>query len=355
MKPMAMFYRRVMTRKATIKDIAREAGVSHATVSMIFSGKKKLSVATKNKVLSAARKLKYVPNLGASDLRRGESRVIGLVVNDLSNPIYGKMAQVAETIALANGYQVIVSDHQWNPEAEADAVRRMLSFRAKGLLWCGTEESEAALELLETTGAPSVIALDSWPKSYHGSGFGYDVEATGRLAVRHLVESGCRNPVLFTVNERLQNISSFVDLKKGFLDELRSLGVGGKRSVFNAGLSVEEGRETFHRLRASEPSIDGILAINELCAYGIMWAADELGISVGGDLALIGIGNHPVSNISRMSLTSISHSPEQIVRMAMTELLECFKTNRQPAMRLKLPGELIIRRSSRLSGTGKRK
>ncbi len=339
-----------MTTKTTIKDIAKKAGVSHATVSMVFSGEKRISEKTRNKVLSVANRLRYVPNIGASSLRRGESKVIGFVVNDIANPVYGKMAQVAESLALANGYQVIIADHQWNPEAEVAAIKKMISFRAKGLLWCSTEQSHASLDLLTAPGAPSVVALDSCPRDYNGSFLGYDVETTGRMAARHLVENGCRNPVLFTVNERQKDVSSFVDLQKGFLDELRLLKIGrGESRVFYAGLTIEEGRETFHRMMASSSKVDGIFAINDLCAYGVFGGADETGVQIGKDIALMGIGNQPVSSIPRISLTSISHSPDQIVKMAMAELLECFEQDRQPKLRVIFPSELIIRQSSRLS------
>lgn len=341
-----------MTTKVTIKDVAKSAGVSHATVSMVFSGEKRISEKTRLKVLGVARKMKYVPNLGASNLRKGESKVIGFVFNDIANPVYGKMAQVAEALALANGYQVIVADHQWNPEAELAAIKKMISFRAKGLLWCSTEQSHASLDLLTAPGAPSVVALDSCPRNYSGSFFGYDVENTGRMAARHLVENGCRNPVLFNVNEFQKEITSFVDLQKGFLDELRLLKIGNTdRRVFYAGLTIEEGREAFHRMMATSPKVDGIFAINDLCAYGVLGGADEIGVQIGKDIALMGIGNQPVSSIPRISLTSISHSPEPIVRMAMTELMECFEEDRLPKLRLTFPGELIIRQSSRLAKT----
>ena len=337
-----------MTKKVTIKDIAKAAGVSHATVSMVFSGEKRISLKTRKKVLGVASRMRYVPNFGASNLRRGESKLIGFIVNDIANPAYGRMAQAAEALALTKGYQVLIADHQWNPDAELEAIKKMIGFRAKGILWCGVEQSKEALAILASNGAPSVIALDSCPRDYTGSFFGYDVENTGRMAVRHLVENGCKRPVLFTANEQQMDLSSFIDLKRGFLDELAVLKLSSSNSVFCAGLTIVEGRETFLRVMAANPKVDGIFAINDACSYGVLSGADETGVHIGKDLALMGIGNHSFSCIPRISLTSISHSPEQIVKLAMSEMLESFEQERQPMVRLSLPGELIIRNSSRL-------
>ena len=338
-----------MTKKVTIKDVAREAGVSHATVSMVFTGERRISDKTREKVLDIARKMKYVPNLGASNLRSGKTKLIGFIVNDLSNPVYGKMAQTAEAIAVERGYQLIISDHQWNPEAEAAAIEKMISFHARGILLCCTERSKISIELLNQTGSPAVVAMDSCPVDYTGAYIGFDVEASGRMAAQHLLEAGCRNPVLFTAERSLRNLSSFVTLQQGFLDQLEASGIPkGKHRVVYSGLTVEEGRKAFHRMRALSADVDGIFCINDLCAYGVIAAADEVGIEIGKDLALMGIGDHSLSRIPRISLTTISHPPEEVVRMAIEELIESFEQERLPSIRCILPPELIIRKSSRL-------
>jgi len=340
-----------MARKATIKDVAKAAGVSHATVSMVFSGKKRMSDRTRDIVLATARELQYVPNLGASNLRKGESRLIGFIVNDIANPVYGRMAQVAESLALTKGYQLIIADHQWNPEGELAAIEKLISFRARGLLWCGTEQSEASLSLLNYPGGPAVIALDNSQRDYRGASIGYDVRNTGAIAARHLVQNGAKNPVLFTAHRDLRSLSSFSELREGFLAALKADGLDDNENrVIYSGLSQDEGYLALHQLQQSGlKAVDGILAINDLCAYGIMEAADELGIKIGEDLALMGIGNHPNSRMPRISLTSVAQSPDRIVTTAMEELFACIADKRAPTLRMRFPSELIVRKSSQLS------
>ena len=337
-------------KKVTIKDVARAVGVSHATVSMVFTGESRISEKTREKVLAVAREMNYVPNLGASNLRSGKTKLIGLIANDLANPAYGRMAQVAETISVEHGYQLIIADHQWNPEAEVAAVQKMIGFHTRGILLCCTEQSQVSLELLKRTGGPAVVALDSCPPDYTGAFIGFDVVASGRMAAQHLVDAGCKNPVLFTAQRSLRTLNSFVNLQHGFLDQLERCGIPkGKHRIIYSGLTADEGQKAFHRARATAPDIDGILCINDLCAYGVIAGADEAGVAIGKDLAVIGIGDHALSRIPRISLTSIRHSVEQVVSMAIEALIESFESDTPPTVRYELPPELIIRNSSRLA------
>jgi len=339
-----------MKKKVTIKDIAREAGVSHATVSMVFSGEPRISEETSKKVFRIARRMNYVPNMAARNLRKGESKLIGFVLNDLSNPVYGRMAQVAETAATALGYQVIIADHQWSPEGEADAIRKMIGFRARGLLVCSTEQSNSALNLLSEMGNPAVVALDNCPPGFKGAYVGCDTEALGSIAAKHLIEVGCKNPLLFTGTHALRDFSSFVNLKKGFVEYLSNQGFENpEKRVVYSGLTIEEGQQAYYRIFAQKIPVDGIFCVNDLCACGVMAATDELGIKIGRSLALMGIGDHPFSSLPRISLTSIREPLERIVRLAVEELIHSFEQECSPDIRLDLPPELVVRSSSRLA------
>ena len=336
-------------KKVTIKDVAREAGVSHATVSMVFSGEQRISEVTRKKVIRIARRMNYVRNVSASNLRKGESKLIGFVLNDIANPVYGRMAQVAEATAGALGYEVIIADHQWDPEGEASAIRKMIGFRARGLLVCSTEQSDAALELLNESGSPAVVALDNCPPGYKGAYIGCDAFVLGKIAAQHLIDIGSRNPTLFTGNYALRRFSSFISLQEGFTSTLSENGISHPENrIVYSGLTIEEGREAFYLLHGQKTPVDGIVCVNDLCACGVMAAADELGIKIGSSLALVGIGDHPSSSMPRISLTSVREPLEQIVRMAVEELIESFEQERLPKLQLKLPPQLIIRSSSRL-------
>ena len=334
---------------ATIRDIARMARVSTATVSLVFSGNARISARTRAKVQRVARRMRYVPNIGARNLRRGASNLIGFIVNDITDPFYGIMVQVAEAAAMERGYQLIIADNQWNPEREIAAIEKIVSLRARGLLLCSTERTDLPMKLLTDAGLP-VVLLDTCPPGYKGCFIGNDVMAAGRLAATHLLEAGCRNPVFLTANQPLLSFSGFMAMREGFLRVLRKRRLGQlARRVVRAGLTIDEGRDAFHRVRASAPDVDGVFCANDLCALGVMAAADEAGLRVGRDLAVMGIDDLAIARLPRIGLTSLRQPHEQIARTAAHVLIESFEQGRYPGIRQLFQPELVIRQSSRLS------
>jgi len=338
------------TTKATIKDIARRAGVSHTTVSLVFARGGRISEETRRKVLETAKQLQYVPNLGARGLRLGHSKLIGIIVNDISNPFYGGMVQIAEAAAFERGYHLLIADTQWNPERELAAIEKMISFQTRGILLCSTEQSEFAYERLKDARSPAVIALDTCPSSYSGCFIGNDVQGAGEMAAEHLIQIGCRNPLFLSATKPLDKFSSFVALKKGFLKALAQNGISNSEDrIMHSGLSVEDGHAAFHRILLTHPNVDGIFCANDMCAIGVMAAADEKGVHVGRDLALIGIDDIPLSKVPRISLTSIRQPHEQIARTAVEILIDSFEKNIRPEGVQTFRPELIVRRSSQFS------
>ena len=331
----------------TIKDIARRAGVSHATVSLVLSQDPRITAATRAKVWRAARRLNYVPNLAARNLRRGESRLLGFVVNDIANPFYGLMVQSAEAAALERGYQLLLADSQWDAAREVAAVEKLVSLQTRGVLLCGTEQTDRSLALLNRVRLP-VIVVDTCPASYQGAFVGNDVVAAGRVAAAHLLEIGCRRPVFLTAARSLQGFSGFVQLRRGFIETLRQRRVPRLRqAVVAGGLTVEDGRAAFHRLRAVESTVDGVFCANDLCALGVLAAADEAGLKVGRDLAVMGIDDLPISCVPRISLTSIRQPSAQIARTAMQVLIDSLERGQPPRLRQTFLPELVVRQSTR--------
>jgi LacI family transcriptional regulator len=341
-----------MTKKATIKDVARRAGVSHATVSLVFGGDERISPKTCEKVRQAADQLQYVPNLGASNLRRGHSKLIGIIVNDISNPFYGMMVQIAEAAALERGYHLLIADTQWDPERELAAVEKMISFQARGILLCSTERSERTFERLADSRSPSVVALDTCPSHYTGCFIGNDVVNAGRMAAQHLLDSGCRHPVFLNATKPLDSFSSFVSLRNGFVAVLKENGFSKpSQHVIYSGLTIEAGYAAYHRISISHTKVDGIFCANDMCALGVMSAADELGVVAGRDLALVGIDDIPLSKVPRISLTSIRQPHEQVARTAVDILIDSFENDVRPEGSQKFQPELVIRGTSRPLGS----
>ena len=331
----------------TIRDIAREAGVSDATVSLSLSGHPRISDKTRAKVLKVAARLKYSPNISARTLRTGGIQAIGFLVNDITNPFYASMIQQAERVANEHGYQLIIAESQWDEQKETKAIETLISSRVRGLMVILTEQTPRSVKLLEQTSIP-VIAVDTCPPNYKGSFIGNDLVATGRLAAQHLLEVGCQHPVFLTASSTMQGFSAFVDLEKGFMEILNARSKKpAKPPVVSAGLTIEEGAAAFSQIWKAHPKADGLLCVNDLCALGVMRMADSNGIQIGKDLKVMGIDNLEVSALPRISLTSINQPRDQIAQTAAMLLIDHLERQVPLDTRQALLPELIVRQSTR--------
>ncbi len=130
-----------MHRKPTIRDIAREAGVSDTAVSLSFQRNSRVSAATRERILAVARRLNYFPNRSARNLRYGDSRTIGFVVIEITNPFYARMIRSAERIAHGLGYEILFAESYWDPQKEIRIVSNMIENRVAGILMCFCEKT----------------------------------------------------------------------------------------------------------------------------------------------------------------------------------------------------------------------
>ncbi|OGV76571.1 MAG: hypothetical protein A3K19_32300 [Lentisphaerae bacterium RIFOXYB12_FULL_65_16] len=336
---------------ATIRDVARRARVSETTVSLAFQDKSRISDATRQRVLTVARNLNYVPNLAARHLRAGQSRTLGVLVNDLTNPFYTRMVRMVEHTAESFGYQVFVMESQWDPGREAESLRRMLEARVRGAILCLCEESDASFDILGDYNVP-YVAMDSYPRGFKGPFVANDVTCAGRLAAEHLVAAGCRHLALLIPPSKGRRFSAFERLMDGFGPALKAHGRPFSRAqVVDADLSIAGGMTGFASLRSSRPKTDGLLCGNDLCALGVMEAADRAGVRVGPDLAVMGIDDLEVAALARVSLTTIRQPNDRVAELATQALVRAIDANEPVSIQTALEPELVIRNSTRLKGT----
>ena len=332
--------------KSTIHDVAKTAGVSETTVSLAFRRGSRISKATSEKVLRVAMDLNYVPNQAARMLRGGGWRVLGVLVNDLTNPFYARIVRTIEAQAALHGYQVIIMESQWDPEKELDCIRRMIEARVQGALVCLSEYSNEGLEVLERSSVPCVV-LDTYPLGYNGSYVANDLILAGQVAAKHLVEIGCRNPAIVVPKRGHEFFSSFARLHEGFSESLQDNGIEFDRdNIFPASLTIEDGLAVFEEIRLKQPSVDGILCGNDLCALGIMEAIENSGGQVGRDIAVMGIDDLPVSGLAKISLTSIQQPHETLSIEATRAILDSIGNKECVTLQKTLPPKLIERDST---------
>jgi LacI family transcriptional regulator len=337
-----------MLRKPTIRDIAREAGVSDTTVSLSFQSSSRVSAATRERILAVARRLNYFPNRSARNLRYGDSRTIGFVVIEITNPFYSRMIRSAERIVQRLGYGILFAESYWDPQKEIQIVSNMIESRVAGILMCFSENTAESLNLLQQSHLP-LIAVDTCPPHYRGAYVTNALASAGRMAAEHLLEAGCRHPVFLNASKAMSRFSSFQLLLQGFRKGLRARDMELPDSaIIYADWTIEGGSAGFAQLLASGQPFDGIFCVNDLCAFGVIDAAERTGYSAGKDFAIMGIDNLEIGSISRISLTSIDQPYDQIIELATQALIESIENNRPCAVHKRLTPTLIVRESTKL-------
>lgn len=333
---------------ATIKDVARHAGVSVSTASVALSGKGPVSEATRLRVVRAAKELDYRPNAVARSLVTRRTLAIGLVVSDLSDPYFHEIAKGVEDEVFSAGYTVVLADTDRSIEKERRSIDTLLGRRVDGLILAGSgDEQDGHLAHLEKGDVP-VVAVGRY--GIDVPSVSVDNKKAARLGADHLIEQGCER-VAFVGGPRGYTVSK--DRKEGYEAALTSRGLEFREEyTVDSDFTPGGGYEAFVRMtkalaRAGLPLPDGVLAGNDQMAIGLLKAAKDLGLRVPGDLALAGIGDIPTAVYVDPPLTTVSLPLKAMGRAAAKSLLTLVKGERLGSRRAVLDVRLMVRASSK--------
>lgn len=331
--------------RATIKDIAEAAGVSDTAVSLAFRENSRIGKKTRDKVLKIAAQLSYIPNTAAQKLRQGKTKIIAFVTNDISNPFYSLMMKEAESIIETSGYEMFSADSNWDPVREEQIIKKMIQMRVEGVIFCLSEKSMKAIDLLNKYSIPS-ISVDSYSTAYNGSYVANNFEECGKIVSQHLLDIGCKKPGIIGADETMSEFSAFKRIFAAFEKNFKAKNIKIKaQNKIHAGLKITDGRKAFEQALKNGFDADGIICANDLCAMGVMEAAEKHGIQVGKDLAVVGIDNLEVSNFSKISLTSVKQPYREIAQKAATALFDLINSE-DAKVQIELNPELVIRKST---------
>ncbi|MFF4158676.1 LacI family DNA-binding transcriptional regulator [Streptomyces sp. NPDC001678] len=325
---------------ANIKDVARRAGVSAATVSRVLNGRSPVAE-TRERVLAAVEELGYRPNVVARALRTARTRTLGLVVSDLRNPFFTELADAVEQEARRLGYSLIIGNAGESPEQQDDYIRTLLDRRIDGLMVSSAGTGSPMLGEAAASGTPLVLLDRAVPGVAAPC-----VRAEGGAALTelaaHLAALGRRRPAVIvapagtpTGDERLNR----------FRTALAAHGIALPPTLVGASPdpSPAGGRQVMRRLLETAEPPDAVLATDNLMALG---ALDELrarGLRVPADMALVAFDDVPWFAHLDPPLTAVAQPTEALGRAAVHTLLE--RIAGRPAGSVLLPARLVRRRS----------
>ena len=328
----------------TMRDVAREAGVSVNTVSRALAGKPDVSPETRARVLKVAERLGYRPNRLARGLRSNKTFTIGVIVTDIANPFFAELVKGVEEAARQNGYSIILEDTSEDPEKEARAIQVMLSERVDGLLLTPVQSKKEGVEKVLKSKVPLVLMGRYFSDLETPYVVSDDVRGA-ILATEHLIDLGHRN--IAHVAGPL-HISSAQDRLSGYKQALREHGIPAREEVILTGaVTLRDGYEAGKELLKLKTLPTAVFAYSDLVAIGLMQALMEEGVKIPEDISLVGYDDIEFSAYTKVPLTTVRIPKRALGQKAVRMLLVSLRDGGLPdKCGKKLQVELIIRSST---------
>lgn len=332
--------------RITIDDVARAAGVSKATVSRVLNRRAELLTREiAERVQAAIDRLGYAPSPMAQALKRGRSRLIGLVVADVANPFSVAVLRGAEKACRDAGYMVMLFNLGNDDWREREAIQALSSYQVEGFILHTLGQDAGALESAAQRGRP-VVLIDRRLGDAQLDLVGLDNAAAVRLAAGHLAEAGY-GPLLF-VTEPMQGVSSREERAAAFRACLAEAQPARAGAVFESDGVDEAALDAALRAlqRQAGQARPAVLSANAVTTLRVAAAAARLGWTLGRDLGLVGFDDPDWAPLVGPGLSAIAQPTDDIGRLAARCLIERIEGQDLAARQILLPGRLVVRGSS---------
>lgn len=318
-------------RRASIREVAERAGVALSSVSRVLSGHPDVSAVMRNRVLDAVAALGYEPNLLAQSLRRGETRTVGFVVGDISNPLLARIALGAETGLRAAGYSMLLTNSMNRPELDVAHANLLHQRRVDGLLLSLADETAApTLEALDRTGVPMVMVDRDVPRTERTSFVQSAHDEGVTAAAEHLIGLGHRSIAL--VNG-YPNVRPSRERAKVLRRVCRRRGV---RAIVRGGaFTAEHGAMVTAELLALADPPTAIIAGGNQILVGVLAALREHHVRIPAQLSLVTCDDVPLAALLDPPVATISRDLGEMGQVAAELLLELL--DGQPPRRVVQP------------------
>lgn len=330
-----------MSGKPTLKTVAEEAGVSIPTVSQVLRGTGRISDQTRDKVLAAVKRLRYVPDSRAAAMRSGDNREIGFVINRLQNPFNAEVIAGVVDLLEAEGYLVSVVDTRDDAARQGRQLEAFIRHGRGGLLWVpAVDTPEETFELLAARGIPTVTFLRHVRRDLDHVGL-RDAEATA-TATAHLADLGHRRIAYLggTVMTQVRRNRIF-----GYEQEMARRGLG-KGLVWSSEDSKLAGLDAMLALREAHPEVTGIVCNGDMVALGACLALIRLGMTPGKEVSVVGFDDIQDAAVATPPLTTMAVHTHQLGRKLARVLLDRIHEPDMPATVSELSADLVLRQTT---------
>jgi LacI family transcriptional regulator len=329
---------------ATVRDVARKAGVSAMTVSRVINGATGVRPETRRAVERAITELDFVPNGVARGLMSSKSGTLGIIVPDISNPFFSILVRGAETVARRAGYRVSLCNSEGDLGLERQYIQDMISHRAEGVLIAPVgDRSKANLGLLHRRKVPFVL-IDRSVAGLACDLVQSDSLAGARMLVSHLVSVGHQRIAVIIEPD---NVSTARERLEGYMAAMKAAGIKvAPQLVIRTTADRAGGYGAMQQILSFEPRPTAVFAVNNMTALGAMQAIRERGLVVPRDIALVCFDD--VEHLAVLSpfLTVLNQPTEMFGTLGAQMLLDRVGGDSSgPPRVVVLPAELLVRES----------
>jgi len=333
-----------MGKRATILDVAKKAGVSKSTVSLVLQNSSLVKQQTRDQVTEAMEALGYVYNRSAAGLRGAASGLIGLIINDLRNPFFTEFAASAQMSFARQGYSTVIANTDEDPGIQAQVIDSMIEHGVSAFVVSPTYGGEdRPFDRIERAGIPTMQVLrqvdertDLFPFASH------DYAAGGRMAGDHLIEQGCRR-IAFVGGIEDRPIT--LERMSGYSAVMTAHGLTPR--AFHGRPSRAFGRDIALELARYHRDIEAAICFSDLVALGMLSGFAEAGIRTGRDFRIVGFDDIEESSIAFPRLSSVRCDSALFGQHAAEAMLAWITEGKRPPDSKRYDVALITRQSSR--------
>lgn len=333
--------------KVTIKDIAKIAGVSTATISKVLNKKDKdISEPTRQKILNIAKEYNYIPNTMARSLVTQKTKTIGLIIPDITNPFFPEIARGAEDKASEVGYNIIFCNTDDNLEKEEKYINMLMEKMVDGIIFTQSAKRKEELKNLKLRSLP-IISIDRDMKYEEIKGKVLVDNFKGAYdGVKHLLERGSRKIIFIT---GALNTNTSIERLEGYKKALESFEIPfDENYVLEGKYRSEWGFEAVQMLFEKNVEFDAVFCGNDLIALSVMKALKDAGKSIPKDVKVLGFDDIYMAKLAEPELSTVRQPNYKMGYKAVELLIDIIEnpSKKDREEKIILETELIIRKST---------
>lgn len=328
------------TKRATLEDVARAAGVGPMTVSRLINGHPYVAEETARKVRAAIRRLNYRPNHAARMLTGQLSRSIGLIVPDLADSFFSVISHAAQETAREGGYLVWLAASNYDASIEAAQIEQMTHHPVDGILLVPVDSRHAYLKTLASGGTP-VVTIDRPIEIATTDSVGVENRRGARLAVEHLVQHGYKKIMCIAANSHLLTIKERIT---GYKEAMRRAKLPCLKDLHLSSPALV--RSALTELFSSRNPPEALFTANNASTIWVIEALQELELEMGKDVALVGFDDVSFFTLITPPVTAVRQPAAELGSMSARLLLQRIKGEfKASSVRTVLPVTLTVRES----------